>query len=77
VSSHVATAMSKRGGPCKDCGQHIEQGESIFKFAAPNESPSKGQKNGPGVWVCLDCMVRREGYVPSLDKVSGTQETLL
>jgi len=73
---HVATAMSKRGGPCEDCGKHIKQGESIFKFTA-DKKPVKGQKNGPGVWVCFDCCVREEGYVPSLETVSGTQETLL
>lgn len=73
---HVATAMSKAGGPCKDCHKHIEQGESIFKF--PKEGATrKGQRNGPGVWVCFDCCVRREGYEPSLETVSGTQESLL
>lgn len=55
--------MSKAGGPCKDCGKHIERGESIFKFPA-DVSVSKGQKNGPGVWVCFECCVAREGYQP-------------
>ncbi len=60
---HVATAMSKNGGPCRDCGKHIERGESIFKFPVSDEdAPTRKQKNGPGLWVCFECMVQREGY---------------
>ena len=75
MSKHVATAMSKFGGPCKDCGQHIAKGESVFKFPLEGVTTAKG--NGPGKWVCLDCMVRTEGYVPSSETLEGVQETLL
>jgi hypothetical protein len=58
---HVATAMSKSGGPCRRCQKHIERGESIFKFPS-GDAVKAGQKNGPGIWVCFECMVVMEGY---------------
>ncbi len=64
---HVATAMSRHGGPCADCGKYIQKGESVFKFAAEGKTTQQG--NGPGVWVCFECMVQREGYVKAQEEL--------
>ena len=57
MNGPVATATSKAGGNCDECGIAIGAGHKIYKYAT--EGSTTGFGNGPGIWVCNWCHRRR------------------
>lgn len=55
-------SVSHRGGPCSHCGENVAVGGEIGKLSwCCNDHPvlwGTGFKDGPGVWVCKNCVIR-------------------